>query len=197
MTNTPIAEAAIKQLFTEARTHRAWTNRQVSDETLREIYELVKWAPTSANCLPVRILYIKSASQKEKLLPALYGSNPDQVKAAPVTAIVAYDLKFYDQLPTLFPHMDFRSMFVDNPELARHGALQSGSLQGGYFMLAARALGLDVGPMGGFDANKVNETFLQGTSWEANFLCNLGYGDSSKLFPRDPRLDFHFSCRMI
>jgi 3-hydroxypropanoate dehydrogenase len=145
----------------------------------------------------MRIVYIRSASGKEKLIPALYGANPQQVMAAPVTAIIAYDLKFYDQLPRLFPHMDFRSMYVGNEPLAEHAAFQSGSLQGGYFMLAARSLGLDVGPMGGFDSDKVNEVFLKGTAWKANFLCNLGYGDSSQLFPRDPRLDFDFACKLI
>jgi len=192
-----ISEEAIKQLFTEARTHHSWLDKSVSDETLHELYELAKWGPTSANALPMRVIFIRSQEQKEKLLPYLFGGNPAQVKAAPVTAIVAYDRKFYDQLPTLFPHGDFRAMYANNEALASHVALQNGSLQGAYFILAARALGLDVGPMGGFDGAKVDETFLHGSSWKSNFLCNLGYGDDSKLFPRGPRLDFDFACRMI
>jgi 3-hydroxypropanoate dehydrogenase len=192
-----ISEADLKQLFTEARTYRAWTDKPVSDDILREIYEVAKWAPTSSNSHPMRIVYVKSAAQKEKLIPALFGANGEQAKAAPVTAIIAYDLKFYDQLPTLSPHKDFRSMYAGNAKLAEHGAFQSGTLQGAYFMLAARALGLDVGPMGGFDSEKVNEIFLSGTSWKANFLCNLGYGDPSKLFPRGPRLEYDFACKVI
>lgn len=195
--NTPIPESAMKQLFTEARTHHVWTNQLVSDEKLREIYELAKWGPTSANTLPMRIVYVKSAAQKEKLLPAMMGSNVDQVKAAPVTAIIAYDKKFYDQLPTLFPAMDLRPMFANNEAMAQQSAFQSSSLQGAYFMLAARALGLDVGPMGGFDGAKVDETFFKGTDWKSNFLCNVGYGDHTKLYPRGPRLDYEFACRVV
>jgi 3-hydroxypropanoate dehydrogenase len=194
---TAIAEGSIKQLFTEARTHHAWSSKPVPDATLQQIYELAKWGPTSANTLPMRVLFIKSPEQKEKLLPFLFGSNVDQTKAAPVTAIIAYDQKFYDQLPKLFPVMDIRPMFAGNAAVAEHTALQNGSLQGAYFMLAARALGLDVGPMGGFDAPKVDEAFLKGTGWKSNFLCNLGHGDDSKLYPRGPRLDYDFACKVI
>jgi 3-hydroxypropanoate dehydrogenase len=195
--STPISESAMKQLFTEARTHHVWTNKPVADTTLREIYELAKWGPTSANSLPMRVVYVKSAAQKEKLLPTLLGSNVDQVKAAPVTAIIAYDKKFYDQLPTLFPIMDLRPMFANNEAMAQQSAFQSSTLQGAYFMLAARALGLDVGAMGGFDSAKVDEAFFKGSNWKSNFLCNIGYGDHTRLYPRGPRLDYEFACKVI
>lgn len=188
---------ALEQIFTKARTHHNWLNKPVSDEILRELYNLTKWGPTSANTLPMRIIFIKSAEQKEKLLPALFGANVDQVKAAPVTAIIASDQKFYDHLPKLFPHADLKGMFASNEVLAARSALQNSSLQGGYFILAARALGLDIGPMGGFDSAKVDDMFLKGTSWKSNFLCNVGYGDSSKLFPRGPRFDFEEACKIV
>ena len=188
---------SIKQLFTEARSHHAWTNNPVSDELLRSLYDLTKWGPTSANSHPMRILFVRSKEGKEKLYPTLMGSNVDQVRAAPVTAIVAVDEKFYLKLPTLFPYADLKPMFEANPQMTHFSAFQSGSLQGAYFMLAARALGLDVGPMGGFDRNKVDEAFLQGTSWKSNFLCNIGYGDDSKLHPRGPRLEFDEVCKII
>jgi 3-hydroxypropanoate dehydrogenase len=194
---TPISHDAIRQLFTEARTHHHWLDKPVSDDLLHELYELSKWGPTSANSLPMRIVFIRSAEQKEKLMPALFGANREQVAAAPVTAIIAYDQKFYDQLPTLFPFADLRPMFANNAAVAERSALQNSSLQGAYVILAARALGLDTGPMGGFDAAKVDELFLGGTSWKANFLCNLGFGDAAKLHPRGPRLGFDFSCRVI
>ena len=192
-----LERGAINQIFTEARTHHNWLNKPVSDELLHELYELTKFGPTSANSLPMRIVFIKSAEQKEKLLPALFGSNVDQVKTAPVTAIIASDQKFYDHLPKLFPYADIKGMFATNEALAARSALQNSSLQGGYFILAARALGLDIGPMGGFDSAKVDEFFLQGTSWKSNFLCNVGYGDASKLFPRGPRFDFEEVCKII
>jgi 3-hydroxypropanoate dehydrogenase len=194
---TPISNEAIKQLFTEARTHHAWLDKKVSDETLRELYELTKWGPTSVNSLPMRIVFIRSQEQKEKLLPYLFGGNVAQVKAAPVTAILAYDRKWYDRLPELFPHADVRPMFANNEALAERSALQNGSLQGAYFMLAARALGLDVGPMAGFDNAKVDEAFLKDVGWKSNFLCNLGYGEDTKLHPRGPRLDFDFASRLV
>lgn len=193
---TPIAKESIDRLFTEARTHHAWLDQPVPDELLRAIYDLAKWGPTSVNASPVRILFVKSKTAKEKLLPALSGSNPEQVRAAPVTAIIAYDEKFYDELPALFPAFDARSLFVSNPSLSQQTAFRNSSLQGAYFMLAARALGLDVGPMSGFDNAKVDEAFFTGTSWKSNFLCNVGYGDASGLYPRGPRLDFETAARI-
>ncbi len=192
--NTAISNESIRQLFTGARTHHAWQDRPVDDGLLHDIYDLTKWGPTSANCLPMRIVFVKSQSAKEKLLPALGGSNVEQVRSAPVTAIIAYDQKFYDQLPNLFPAWDARPMFVSNPALSEQTAFRNGSLQGAYFILAARALGLDAGPMSGFDNAKVDQAFFEGSSWKSNFLCNIGYGDAAKLHPRGPRLTFDQAC---
>jgi len=192
--NTPIPISSIQQLFTEARTHHAWQDKPVEDGLLREIYDLAKWGPTSANSLPMRIVFVKSNSAKEKLMPALMGGNVEQVRAAPVTAIVAYDQKFYDQLPTLFPAFDARSLFASNPSLSEQTAFRNSSLQGAYFILAARALGLDTGPMSGFDNAKVDQAFFENSSWKSNFLCNIGYGDAAKLHPRGPRLGFDQAC---
>jgi 3-hydroxypropanoate dehydrogenase len=193
-TNTPISISSIQQLFTEARTHHAWQDKPVADELLQEIYDLTKWGPTSANASPLRIVFVKSKSAKEKLLPAIAGPNVEQVRAAPVTAVIAYDQKFYDQLPTLFPAYDFRPMFASNPSLSEQTAFRNSSLQGAYFILAARALGLDAGPMSGFDNAKVDQAFFEGTTWKSNFLCNIGYGDTAKLHPRGPRLSFDEAC---
>ncbi|MDB5038765.1 MAG: nitroreductase family protein [Bacteriovoracaceae bacterium] len=192
-----IDNESIKQLFTDARSHHNWKSETISDTILRQIYDLAKWAPTSVNSVPMRVVFIKSAEQKEKLLPSLMGSNIEQVKAAPVTAIIAYDQKFFDELPKLFPAMDARPTFQNNAALSEATAFRNSSMQGGYFILAARALGLDVGPMSGFDNAKVDEIFFNGTSWKSNFLCNLGYGDSAKLYPRGPRLEFDVACKVI
>jgi 3-hydroxypropanoate dehydrogenase len=192
--NTSISIMSIQQLFTAARTHHAWQDRDVADGLLHEIYDLAKWGPTSANSLPMRIVFVKSKSAKEKLMPALAGSNVQQVRAAPVTAIVAYDQKFYDQLPTLFPAFDARSLFASNPSLSEQTAFRNSSLQGAYLILAARALGLDTGPMSGFDNAKVDQAFFENSSWKSNFLCNIGYGDAAKLHPRGPRLGFDQAC---
>jgi 3-hydroxypropanoate dehydrogenase len=142
----------------------------------------------------MRIVFVKSKSAKEKLMPALAGSNVEQVRAAPVTAIVAYDQKFYDQLPTLFPAFDARSLFASNPLLSEQTAFRNSSLQGAYFILAVRALGLDTGPMSGFDNAKVDQAFFENSSWKSNFLCNIGYGEAAKLHPRGPRLSFDQAC---
>ena len=192
--NTAISIMSIQQLFTAARTHHAWQDRDIEDGLLHEVYDLAKWGPTSANSLPMRIVFVKSDSAKEKIMPALAGSNGEQVRAAPVTAIVAYDQKFYDQLPTLFPAFDARSLFASNPSLSEQTAFRNSSLQGAYFILAARALGLDAGPMSGFDNAKVDQAFFEKSSWKSNFLCNLGYGDAAKLHPRGPRLGFDQAC---
>jgi 3-hydroxypropanoate dehydrogenase len=192
--NTAISNESIRQLFTGARTHHAWQDKPVDDGLLHDIYDLTKWGPTSANSLPMRIVFVKSKSAKEKLMPALSGSNVEQVRAAPVTAIIAYDQKFYDQLPTLFPAFDARSLFASNPALSEQTAFRNGTLQGAYFILAARALGLDAGPMSGFDNAKVDRAFFEGSSWKSNFLCNIGYGDAVKLHPRGPRLSFDQAC---
>ena len=184
-------------LFNEARTHNDWTDQPVSDETLRELYDLLKMAPTSANCSPARFMFLRSRQSRMQLAPALLPSNLEKTLAAPVTVIVAYDLAFHEQLPRLFLHADARSWFAGNDELIRTTAFRNGTLQGAYLMLAARAVGLDCGPMSGFDNAKVDEAFLAGTSWRSNFLCNLGHGDPSKLFPRSPRLQFEDACRIL
>jgi 3-hydroxypropanoate dehydrogenase len=193
----PIAKEALQQIYTEARTHHAWLDKPVSEAQLNEIYELMKWGPTSLNAQPGRIVFVKTKEAREKLKPTLMGSNVEQVMAAPVTAIIAYDEKFYEELPALFPAFDARPMFIGNDALIHHSALRDSSLAGAYFMLAVRSLGLDVGPMAGFDNAKVDETFFRGTSWKSNFLCNIGYGDASKLYPRGPRLSFDKVVKIV
>jgi 3-hydroxypropanoate dehydrogenase len=195
--HAPIEKVSLAELFTDARTHHAWQQKDVSDELLNQVFDLAKWAPTSLNCLPARFLFVKSEAAKATLIPALSESNVPQVVAAPVTVVVAYDEKFYDELPTLFPAFDARPLFAANPALSQATAFRNGSLQGAYLILAARALGLDVGPMSGFDNAKVDEAFFKGTSWKSNFLCNIGYGDPEKLFPRGPRLSFEQAGKII
>ncbi len=192
-----IANDTLNQLFRQARTHSAWLPKRVPVEVLREVYELARWGPTSANSTPARFVFLESAAAKARLLPALAPGNVEKTKAAPVTVIVAWDTEFYEKLPQLFPQADMRSYFVGKQPLIDETALRNGSLQGGYFILAARALGLDCGPMSGFDAAKVNAEFFPDGKWKANFLCNLGYGDNSKLFPRNPRLEFDEACRIL
>ncbi|NNC20007.1 malonic semialdehyde reductase [Corallococcus exiguus] len=196
-TNTALDTDSLEQLFTEARTHSGWQDRPVTDETLRRIYELARMAPTAVNSQPVRLVFVRSREAKERLKPALSPGNVDKTMQAPVTVIVAYDTAFHEQMPKLFPARDMKSVFAAMPQEAREqAAFMNGTLQGGYVILAARALGLDCGPMGGFDKAKVDEAFLQGTGWKSNFLINLGYGDPAKLFPRNPRLSFEDACRM-
>ncbi len=193
-----ISQEAIGQLFTEARTFTAWQTHDVSDQTLHEIYDLMKWGPTSANSCPVRIVFVKSGPEKEKLIASLSPGNVEKVKAAPVTAIIAKDELFYDQLPKLFPPApQFREVFASNMALAEATAFRNSSLQGAYFILAVRALGLDCGPMSGFDNKKLDELFFAGTSWKSNFICNLGYGDRDHLYPRSPRLTFEEACKIV
>ena len=193
----PIAEQALDQLFRQARTHNAWLPKRVPSEVLLEVYELAKWGPTSANSTPARFVFLESEAAKARLIPALAPLNVEKTKAAPVTVIVAWDTEFYEKLPKLFPHADIRSHFAGNQALIEEAAFRNSSLQGGYFILAARALGLDCGPMSGFDEAKVNADFFADGKWKVNFLCNLGYGDRSKLFPRSPRLDFDEACRVL
>ncbi len=192
-----IANDTLNQLFRQARTHSAWLPRRVPVEVLREVYELARWGPTSANSTPARFIFLESEAAKARLLPALFPGNVEKTRTAPVTVIVAWDTEFYEKLPQLFPHADMRSYFVGKQPLIEETAFRNGSLQGGYFILAARALGLDCGPMSGFDAAKVNAEFFPDGKWKVNFLCNLGYGDRSKLFPRNPRLEFDEACRVL
>ena len=204
-------EEGMDLLFRKARTHNAWLDRPVSDATLRQLYELMKWGPTSANSCPVRILFLRTAQAKARLLPALSPGNVAKTRAAPVTAIVAYDLRFYDRLPRLFPHNPgMRQVFIDAPQLVEVTARRNSSLQGAYFLLAARAVGLDCGPMSGFDNARVDEEFFAAGKCDgcdeefmaeghlrSNFLCNLGHGDSTKLFARSPRLEFEEACVLL
>jgi 3-hydroxypropanoate dehydrogenase len=192
--NEAITPGAIKTLFTEARTHNGWLETPVSDETLREIYYLMKWGPTSANCSPARIVFVRTREGKEKLRPALSGGNLEKTLAAPVTAIIAWDSEFYERLPELFPHGDARSWFTSSPELAQETAFRNSSLQAGYLIFACRALGLDTGPMSGFDRQRVDDAFFTGSSLKSNLLINIGYGDASKLYGRLPRLSFEDAC---
>jgi len=193
-----ISIEATKQLFTEARTYSAWSKKDVSEETLRKIYELVKFGPTSANSCPARFVFVKADSEKEKLISTLIPANVDKVRAAPVTAIVAMDEKFYEKIPKLYPPAPaYREVFSSNRELAESTSFRNSSLQGAYFIIAARAQGLDCGPMSGFDNKKLDEAFFSGTSWKSNFICNVGYGDKTKLFPRLPRLTFEEACRIV
>jgi 3-hydroxypropanoate dehydrogenase len=185
-----ISKEALDLLFIGARTHSAWLPEPVPRELLREAYELARLGPTSANGSPARFVFLTTSEAKARLKPALAAMNVEKTMAAPVTAIVAWDTEFHEKLPKLFPHADMRSYFVGNQALVDETAFRNSSLQAGYFILAARALGLDCGPMSGFDANKVNEEFFPDGKWKVNLLCNLGYGDRSKLFPRNPRLQF-------
>lgn len=189
-------DAALDQLFRTARTYRAWRDQAVSDQTLQSIYELMKWGPTSSNCCPARVVFVRSAEAKERLKPALDAGNVKQTMAAPATAIVGYDLEFYEKLPLLAPQRDLRSGFVGKPKLIRSTAFRNGSLQGAYLIVAARALGLDCGPMSGFDNDKVDAEFFPDGKLKSNFLCNLGYGDPSTLRPRAPRLAFDAASRI-
>ena len=190
-------EEALDRLFREARTYNGWLDRPVSEDLLHEVYDLAKMGPTSANLTPARFVFLTTSEAKERLIPALAPGNVEKSGTAPVVAIIAYDTEFYEQAPRLFPHMDMRPLFMGNPELSAETAFRNGSLQGAYFILAARSLGLDCGPMSGFDAVKVNAEFFPDGKWKANFLCNLGYGDPSKLFPRNPRLDFEEACVVL
>ena len=186
--------AALDAQFTSARTQNKWTDQPVSDADLQALYDLVKMGPTSANSSPARFVFIRTPEGKEKLKPALSAGNLDKTMTAPVTVIVAYDPKFYDQLPKLFPHADARAWFSGNEALAQETAFRNSTLQGGYLILAARALGIDTGAMSGFDKAKVDEAFFAESGFKSNFLINLGHGDASGVFPRSPRLSFDEAC---
>jgi 3-hydroxypropanoate dehydrogenase len=191
-----LPDAALDQIFRTARTFRAWRDEPVSDETLRAVYDLMKWGPTSSNTSPARIVFVKSPEAKERLKPALDAGNVDKTMAAPATAIVAYDLEFYTKLALLAPAIDAQKTFIEQPDVTRITAIRNGSLQGAYLILAARAMGLDCGPMSGFDNAKVDAEFFPGGIVKSNFLCNLGYGNPEKLRPRAPRLSFDDACRI-
>jgi len=188
--NTSVSQEALNLLFLEARTFNGWQNKDVPDDLLKQVYDLAKMAPTAANCSPMRVVYVKSKEAKEKLRPCLDKGNVDKTMAAPVTALFAYDFKFYDHLPKLFPHADARSWYAGRDAAILDTAQRNGTLQAAYYMIAARAAGLDCGPMSGFDKDKVKDAFFPDLDGAVNFICNLGYGDESSLYPRSPRFDF-------
>jgi 3-hydroxypropanoate dehydrogenase len=191
-------EEGLDLIFRQARTHTAWQNKPVDDALLRKVYDLAKMGPTSANMSPMRIVFVKSPEGKARLKPTLDPGNVDKTMAAPATAIIGMDIHFHELMPKLFPHVDAKAWFKDLPDdILEYVALRNSSLQGAYFMLAARALGLDCGPMSGFNNAKVDAEFFGGTTVKSNFLCNVGYGDASKLHPRSPRLDFDEACKIV
>lgn len=190
-------QEALDTLFTQAHTNSVWLDKPVTNGQLRDIYELMKWAPTSMNCQPARIAFVKSPEAKEKLAACVSAGNVQKVKTAPITAIIGMDMAFVRKMPQLFPHMDAQAVFAGNDKLIEDTAFRNSSLQGAYFIMAARAIGLDCGPMSGFDAEKVNETFFVGTQVKANFICSIGYGDHEKIKPRLPRLTFEAACAIV
>ena len=185
-------------IFKEARTHNDWLDKDISNDILMEIFDLMNWGPTSANCSPARIIFVKSKVSKDRLLPFVIESNLEKTKSAPVTAIIGHDINFHDHLPKLFPHnLDAQNWFNHSIDVAVETAFRNGSMQGAYFIIAARALGLDCGPMSGFDKEGVDNEFFRDTNIKSNFLCNLGYGDKTKLFERSPRFKFNEICEII
>lgn len=191
-------ETTLQLLFTEARTHYGWQDKDVSEDTLRALYDIAKMGPTSMNQQPMRVVFVRSDAAKDRLEPALFEGNRPKMRSAPVTAIIAHDLNFWEELPKVFPpNPDAQDIFKNNATAAQINAFRNGTLQGAYFMLAARAVGLDVGGMSGFDNAKLDEEFFHGTSLKSNFLVNLGYADTSKIFRRLPRLDYDTVCETI
>lgn len=193
----PLDKTALDTLFLEARTHNVWLDKDISDDVLQQIFDIAKMGPTAANSCPMRVVFVRSKEAKEKLKPLLDKGNQDKTMAAPAVALFAYDRKFYDLLPKLFPHADAKSWFAGYPDKIQDTAERNGTLQAAYFMLAARSLGLDCGPMSGFNKEKVKEAFFPDLDGAVNFICSLGYGDDSKLFPRLPRLDFDEACKVV
>lgn len=187
---------ALKQLFLDARTHNGFAPKPISEATLRQLYDLLKWGPTSMNCQPARFVFLTSQEAKQKLAPALAPGNLAKTLAAPAVAIIALDTRFYEHLPNQFPAYDAKPMFETNAELSATTAFRNGTLQGAYLILAARALGLDCGPMSGFKNDVVDAAFFPDGRYKSNFLCNLGYGDPAKLYPRGPRLSFDEACQI-
>jgi len=193
----PISGQTLDQLFRDARTHSSWRPEPVPEQVLREVYDLVRLGPTSANSQPARFVFLVSDQAKQRLLPALAPGNVEKSRTAPVVVLIAWDSEFHEHLPRTFPHMDMRSMFAKNRALIDETAFRNSSLEAGYFILAARGFGLDCGPMSGFDAAKVNAEFFPDGKWKINLICNLGYGDGKSLYPRNPRLEFDEACRIL
>lgn len=192
-----LSDEGLDLVFRTARSHNGWLPDPVSDDVLRQVYEFLKWGPTSANSCPARFVFVKSPEAREKLLPCIAPGNLEKARNAPVVTIIAQDMEFYELLPKLMPQRDYRSGFVGKKDLIESTAFRNGTLQGAYLIIAARALGLDCGPMSGFDNKKVDDAFFSGTTWKSNFLCCLGIGDAAKLLPRSPRLDFGEACKII
>ncbi|PHV04551.1 malonic semialdehyde reductase [Janthinobacterium sp. BJB412] len=190
-------DTALDTLFYAARTHNGWQPREVSDAQLEHLFDLLKWAPTAANSSPARLVFVKGAEAKARLLPCMAPGNQAKVEQAPVTVIVGMDMEFYEKLPQLSPAVDARSWFVGNAKAIADTAFRNSSLQGAYLIMAARAIGLDCGPMSGFDADKLDAAFFAGTPVRANFVCSLGYGEPAKVRPRAPRLSFAEACRIV
>ena len=190
-------EAAVAELFTEARTHNSWSDTPVTEHELRDLYDLAKFGPTSANASPARFVFLHTPGARERLAPALSAGNLEKTLRAPVVVIVAWDPHFYDQLPRLFPHADARGWFAGNDALAEETAFRNSTLQGGYLIMAARAMGLDCGPMSGFDRALVDQMFFAANGWRSNFLINIGHGDGATLYPRAPRLSFTEACTVL
>jgi 3-hydroxypropanoate dehydrogenase len=188
---------SLATLFTKARTQNGFDSTPITHEQIHELYDLYKWGPTSANCEPARVVFVTSDEAKDRLIPHMSANNQEKTRNAPVVAIIAYDLEFYENLPKLFPHMDARPWFAGNPAFAQESAFRNSSLQGAYLMLAARSLGIDCGPMSGFNADGVNAEFFPDGKWKANFICNLGHGDPAKVLPRLPRLEFDEACKIL
>lgn len=194
----PISDATLKLLFTEARSFSNWLPKDVPNEMLHRLYDLMKFGPTSMNSCPARLIFVKSQAAKDKLIDCVSPFNVEKVRTAPVTTIIALDSKFYNQIPKLFPHAPTAGeIFESDQNLGETTAFRSGTLQGAYLILAARSIGLDCGPMSGFDNAKMDEAFLKGTSWKSNFICSLGFGDRSKLHPRLPRFEFDEACKIV
>jgi 3-hydroxypropanoate dehydrogenase len=193
----PLDNAVLDQLFIKARSHNAWHDREVPDDLLRRLYELLRQGPTSNNCCPARFMFVRSAEAKQRLLPALKGHNGEKMLQAPITVIIAYDTRFFERLPALFPIYDAAAAYRESPTVAQAVALRNSSLQGAYLILAARALGLDCGPMSGFDNGLVDAMFFADGHWKSNFLCCLGYGDAGALRPAGPRLAFDEACGVL
>lgn len=195
---TGLDDLSLDLMFRKARSHNTWQDKPVSDETLNTLYNLMKWGPTANNACPARIAFVKSDEAKEKLIPCLMPNNENKVRTAPAIAIIGHDLKFYEQMPKLLPFRpDANQRFIDNPDLVQPFAFRNGSLQGAYLMFAARAIGLDAGPMSGFKNPAVDKAFFEGSNIKSNFLCALGYADETGIFQRLPRLEFDEACQIL
>ena len=197
MSRAQIDHAGLNLLFMEARTQNSWHQKPVPKDLMRRVFDLMKMAPTSANCSPGRFVFVASSEGKDKLKPALSEGNLAKTMSAPLTVIIAYDMEFYEHLPKLFPHTDARAWFTGHDDLIHETAFRNGSLQEAYLMMAARALGLDCGPMSGFDTDKVNSTFFPDGRFKVNFICNVGYGDDKEVYPRGPRFEFDEVCAIV